>query len=485
MTTDLQRLAATCLFASFDGPEAPDWIRRLLDGGLGGVLLFSNNVLDGSRLVALTAGLRDGRDDLLIALDEEGGDVTRLEWAHGSSTPGNAALGAVDDVELTRQVARAVAGTLSAAGINLDLAPVADANVNPANPVIGTRAFGAEPELVARHVGAFVRGLQEAGVGACAKHFPGHGSTEQDSHVELATVNGEVEAGLAPFRAAIEADVLSIMTAHVRVPAFGEPPATLNPRLVQGLLRGELGYDGVVIADALEMKAVADSVGIEEGAVLALLAGVDAVLIGRFIDEETVTGVHCALLDAVATGRLPEERLREAAARVQRAGAWASARAAPQAAEPGIGAEAARRALQSDGATRLSRPALVVELRPEANNAAGEALHSLGAIIAGRVPGTALARLDERSDVGAIADRADGRPLVVVLRDAHRHEWMRTALASLASRADHTIAVEIGLPVWRPPGTAAYIATFGGGRVNLEAAADVLVSTVPDGAAAR
>ena len=188
----------------------------------------------------------------------------------------------------------------------------------PANPVIGSRAFGSDAALVARHVAAYVRGTQSRHVAACAKHFPGHGATEQDSHLELPTVTGDVEDGLEPFRAAIAAGVQTIMTAHVRVPALDDAPATLSSRIVQGLLRRELGFDGLVLADALEMKAVSATVGVEESAVRALEAGVDALCVGHDLGEDDVVRVRAALV-----ARVPEERLREAAARVARVSAWA------------------------------------------------------------------------------------------------------------------------------------------------------------------
>src|SRR6185503_12265660 len=156
------------------------------------------------------------------AIDEEGGDVTRLEAATGSSYPGNAALGVVDDVELSERVATSLGAELAAVGVNLDLAPVADVNTNPQNPVIGIRSFGSDADLVGRHVSAFVRGLQNAGVAACAKHFPGHGDTALDSHLALPVVEALDEHALKPFRAAIESGVRSIMTAHIVVRSLGE-----------------------------------------------------------------------------------------------------------------------------------------------------------------------------------------------------------------------------------------------------------------------
>jgi len=262
MTGELGRAAATCLFPSFDGATAPDWALRWLERGLGGVVLFARNIESPDQVSALARSLRAEHCDLLIATDEEGGDVTRLESRTGSSYPGNWALGVVDDTALTEQVAASIAGELAAVGINYDFAPVADVNSNAANPVIGIRSFGSEPALVARQVAAFVTGLQGQGVAACAKHFPGHGDTSQDSHLELPVVAGDLDEALEPFRAAIAAGVRSVMTAHVRVPSLDDEQATLSPRILQELLREELGFAGVAITDALEMRAVSATVGI-------------------------------------------------------------------------------------------------------------------------------------------------------------------------------------------------------------------------------
>jgi beta-N-acetylhexosaminidase len=460
---ELDRLAAVCLLPSFPAHEPPDWLLRWLDRGVTGVLLFSNNVRDRGQLAALTARLRAVRGELLVAIDEEGGDVTRLEVQEGCSFPGNAALGAVDDVELTERVAAAIAAELVAAGVNLDLAPVADVNVNPANSVIGVRSFGADAGLVARHVAAFVAGLQRSGVAACAKHFPGHGATERDSHLELPTVTGDYTEALVPFRAAIEAGVQSIMTAHVRLAALDDAPATLSRAAIEGLLRGELGYDGLVVTDACEMRGFSDVFGIEEGAVRALTAGADALILGRRLGEEWVERVQRALVDAVAAGRLPEARLREAAGRVLRTARWAASGGDAGAPDRAAGAVAARRALVAEGRVGVEQPVLVVELQPEANIAAGEAEHSLGQMLAERLPGTTV--VEEAPD-------RNGRQVVAVVRDAHRHPWMRNVVEAL----DDPIVVEIGLPVWRPAAARGYVATYGGSRASFEAVCDLLVA---------
>ena len=224
MSGEVDRVAAACLFLGFAGVRVPDWLEEWLERGLGGAVLFARNVVDPDQVRALTDDLHAARPGLLVAVDEEGGDVTRLEAATGSSYPGACALGAVDDVELTERVAAAIGADVAAAGIDVDFAPVADVNSNPENPVIGIRSFGSDAELVGRHVAATVRGLQGAGVAACAKHFPGHGDTHQDSHLELPTVEFDAVA-LEPFRAAVAAGVRSVMTAHVLL-----RPSTTRPR---------------------------------------------------------------------------------------------------------------------------------------------------------------------------------------------------------------------------------------------------------------
>ena len=456
MISEVERLAAACLLPGFEGLEPPDWLRRWAEDGLGGVLLFARNVESSEQVAALTAAL----PGLVVAIDEEGGDVTRLEHATGSSYPGNYALGVVDDVELTEQVAAAIGADLAAAGVSLNLAPVADVNTNPRNPVIGIRSFGADPELVARHVAAYVTGLQSAGVAACAKHFPGHGDTEVDSHLDLPTVRGDLDVALRPFRAAIEAGVRAIMTAHIRVPELDDVPATVSRRILHGLLREELGFDGLVITDALDMKGVA-TVGIE-CAVRALASGADALCLGSGLGPEPLETAHGAIVDAVRAGRLSEERLREAAGRVADLSvpAGAGARHVPG---TGVGLAAARRALRVEGVVELSRPPVVVELTPEPPIAAGPARHGLG---------DALGAETVRSD-GVPADRQ----LVLVLRDAHRHEWERETAELLIAAAPDAVVVETGLPLWWPSHAAGWIATHGYGRANLKAAAEVLGAT--------
>jgi beta-N-acetylhexosaminidase len=249
------------------------------------VVLFKRNLETPEQVRALVASLHTAAPThapLLVAIDQEGGRVQRLrdpwtEW------PSMRRVAERDDPEVTAALAAALARELRDLGIALDFAPVVDVDTNPANPVIGDRSFGRTPEQVARHARAFILALQAGGVAACAKHFPGHGDTAQDSHHELPRLDHDLArlraVELPPFRAAIEAGVASVMTAHVLLPRLdAERPATLSPAALR-LLREELGYDGVVFSDDLEMRAVADRFPIRERVLGPLRAGVDALLV--------------------------------------------------------------------------------------------------------------------------------------------------------------------------------------------------------------
>lgn len=328
MTTDFTRLANAVLWPGFFGTEAPTWLLKELSEGLAGVVYFGQNM--GPDVAKLSAALREANPQVLIGIDEEGGSVTRLEAQTGSTVPGAAQLGVVNDVEATRATSAVLASRLRSAGANVLLGPVADVNTDPRNPVIGVRAFGSDSDLVSAHVVAAVEGIQGLGIAACAKHFPGHGDTHLDSHHAMPSVDLDPEeierVHLAPFRAAIEAGVDSIMTAHIVVPAWGDEPATLNPKVL-GMLR-TAGFDGVIITDALDMAAVRESVGIGGGSVLALAAGADLLCIGNptnpgaaaLVDQDEVDffTARDAIVAALANGSLSRERVEEAAARVAR-----------------------------------------------------------------------------------------------------------------------------------------------------------------------
>ena len=473
----LRRLALRTLLAAFAGPTAPEWATRLLADGLAGHTLFGTNIAEPAQLVRLTAAIRTVRRDVLLAIDEEGGDVTRLAHRTGSPYPGNAALGAIDDPDLTRTVYAAIGADLATAGINLDLAPTVDVNTATDNPVIGTRSFGAEPPRVSRHAAAAIEGLQSTGVAACAKHFPGHGATLTDSHLELPTVDPTPallrERDLPPFAAAVSAGAQAIMTAHIRVPALtGAGPATFSRTVLTDLLRGEYGFRGAVITDALEMKgATLAAGGIGEAAVLALAAGADLLCIGARVSLELVELVAAEIVAGVGDGRLTPSRLEEAAERTAALASWTQRPATPAQHDATLGYAAARRAVRVEGSLSEVTEPLVIQL---------ESGHS---IAEGRVPWGLKPHLNGTEQVSivaacasaeALAELAGSRPIVVVGRHAHRAEASRALIETLAAR--HTVAVvEMGWPAsWRPVGARAFVTTYGASHANGRAAAEAL-----------
>jgi beta-N-acetylhexosaminidase len=325
MPSALRRDIGQLLIGSLSGTTITPELRSLArEFSLGGLTLFSRNIEEPEQVAELSRDLQSLAAELplWVSVDQEGGRVARLrkpftEW------PPMAVLGRSGDVALAERFAAALAAELSAVGITLDFAPVLDIHTNPANPVIGDRALADDADAVARLGAAIVRGLQQNGVAACGKHFPGHGDTSVDSHFDLPLVEHppdrirRVEA--VPFREAIRARVACIMTAHVLVPSLDEErPATLSPRIVQGMLREELAFDGVILSDDLEMKAIARSYAVPDAAVQAIAAGCDGVLICSG-DVETQAAALEALVHAVEQDRIPYTRLEDAQQRLRRA----------------------------------------------------------------------------------------------------------------------------------------------------------------------
>ncbi len=324
---DLDRDAARCLIVGIQGTEAAPQELELIRRGVGGVILFARNVRDPAQVAALSRSLKAAAPGpLLVAIDQEGGRVQRLRGPHWTEWPSMRRLGAIDEagglagmsgVAIADRVGRMLARELSACGIDLDFAPVMDVDTNPNNPVIADRSFSRSPQRVAKLGVALAKGLESQGVASCAKHFPGHGDTSQDSHKTLPRLAHDKsrlwEVELVPFVAAARAGLASVMTAHVRFEGFDRAPATLSTAAMD-LLRKEVEFKGCCISDDLEMKAIAEIYGTADAAELAIEAGVDAVLICH-----TLAYQHDAI-DGVArsarSGPLPRERLAEAAARV-------------------------------------------------------------------------------------------------------------------------------------------------------------------------
>ncbi len=381
---DIEDAIGQKILLAFHGREpTPEIIAALKNYRPAGLTLFrSLNIDNPIQVRQLTDSLqrlaRDlGLPPLLIATDQEGGQL----MAVGEGTtpvPGNMALGATGSAELARKAGAVLGRELAAMGINVNYAPSCDVNVNPQNPVIGTRSFGENPEDVARLVAAMIEGIQSAGVAATAKHFPGHGDTSGDSHHGLPSVPHDLErlekVEFLPFRAAIAADVKLMMTAHLALPALDgpeAPPATLSRRILHGLLREELGFDGVIITDAMDMKAIRQGEALGEDAVRAVAAGADLLLLTSDSDDQQ--RVHASLLQALQSGQLDREAMEESTDRVLSLKHWLAGQTQPDlsvvgcTAHQAVAAEIAKRSITL---VRDDTGLLPLQLNPEARIAA-------------------------------------------------------------------------------------------------------------------
>ena len=450
--------AAGTLMPGFEGTELPEWLRVRLSNGLAGVCLFATNVASPSQLLALTAAIRAANPRAVIAIDEEGGDVTRLFQDVGSPYPGAAILGRLDDLALTREVAERVGRQLRAVGASLNFAPDADINSSDDNPVIGTRSFGADPDLVARHTAAWVEGLQSTGVAASAKHFPGHGDTATDSHLALPVVDLPLstlrERELVPFVAAIAAGTATIMTSHILLPQLDDVPATFSTRILGELLRDELGFTGVIVSDALDMRGASGTTGIPDAAVRALAAGCDLLCIGTANTDAQLGEIEAAIAAAVSDGRLDAARLADAQARVAALGAAGAAMlaGAQPDSEPRFDLERTISAFDvAPGAPTLVEGRTLVQLDTVANIAVGPA--PWGAAAAG-APVMVLREGDPLP--------GGDRQLVVIGRDNHRRDWTRAVIDAARARDPRTLVVDMGWP--SADRRYADVATFGASR---------------------
>ncbi|GHO42349.1 glycoside hydrolase family 3 protein [Ktedonospora formicarum] len=313
--------------AGFTGTTpTPEIIDLIQNYRIGNIILFARNIESAAQVQRLTNELQHIAREaghpypLLISIDQENGMVRRF-GRHATTFPGNMALGAIDSEQKTYEITHATGEELKALGINMNLAPVADVNNNPANPVIGVRSFGEDPQRVSQHLTAAIKGFQEAGVITNLKHFPGHGDTAVDSHKALPVIEHDLArleaVELVPFRAGIANGADSIMIAHINLPKLMTQemlPATISPEIVTGLLRERLGFGGVITTDCMEMDALANTVGTERGAVLALQAGVDIVLVSHTYQRQK--GALEAVMAAVAAGELSAAQIEAAAERV-------------------------------------------------------------------------------------------------------------------------------------------------------------------------
>lgn len=426
-TERVERAVNGVLLPGFEGVLVPHWLADAARAGLAGVVYFARNTPDVATTAALSAALHSLSPDLLIAVDEEGGDVSRLEVATGSSLPGAAALGAYPGGgTVSLDAGRALGRLLAATGIDLLLGPVLDVVSEPDNPVIGVRAFGTMPDAVARHGIAFARGVRSAGVGVCGKHFPGHGATTVDSHVGLPVVDEPLDVvrarDLLPFARALRPEgrdagqsaLDAVMTAHVLFPALGPAPASIEPAATR-LLR-ELGHTGPIITDALDMGALRQLTGsVGEAAVRAVEAGADLLCLG--LDPALYAESYDALSRAVAAGRLTVERLEESGERTRElvttlrdrraaAGAATGVHVAQEALADlsALGADIADAVVHVRGGRLVplapdAEPD-VVDLRTRLDHAAGRTARHVQSAIASAWPGARFSRSPSPGEAG-------------------------------------------------------------------------------------
>lgn len=499
--SSLREKVGRMLLVGFEGLHPPDYILEwLAEGRIGGVIFFARNVESPAQVARLVRSVQSAaRHPPLIAIDQEGGIVARLREGFTES-PGAMALGAADSEMLAEQMAAALGAELHALGINFNLAPVVDIGHDSSNPVISTRTLGAEAARVSRLAVAQVGGFQSAGVAACAKHFPGHGNTPTDSHVSLPVVSGALdflwEHDLVPFRATVDADIASVMISHVKFEALDPVyPSTLSPAIITGLLREEIGFEGLIVTDCMEMQAITQNYGAGESAVLAALAGVDAMFFSH--TRQNQEAAYDALLHAAESGRLPLAQIDAANARLD-----AFTRRFP-AVEPGD-LSAIRRAdhlrvcqaAAEAGTVLLTANPDVFPLRPQRQRVAviefashletgvldQSGLTGLGALLHAQAPGIVHIALNPADPQPAALEEARrmaraAEVTIVATRSAHllpRQREIAQEMLSIASRGA-LLCLRNPYDVEVLDGADAILCTCGDSAPSLQAAVDALL----------
>jgi beta-N-acetylhexosaminidase len=487
-------LAANVLCVGVPGAEPETSVLEdLADLRPGGLILFARNVGTPEKTRALVTALVDaigGETRAYVGVDQEGGRVARLGRGF-TDVPSMMAVAATGDVSLAERIGRVLAADVRRIGANVDFAPVLDLALAPDSDVIGARAFGDDPELVATFGASVMRGLLAGGVAATPKHFPGHGSTAADSHVGLPIVDAGIDVlrarDLVPFARAIAAGAPAIMTAHVVVPALDpDRPATLSPRILRGLLRDELGFAGCCFTDSIEMQAIARKYGVVRGAVLALCAGADAILVSHSLS--TAREIRAAIAAAVDSGELPLERLEEAARRVHDLRVRFAHSPVDEPGDLDAPRGAARRSItvvRGDASLPRERPVSIVSFEGATIEGAVDvelSYPSLALALRERKYRAELLRVPLAPDRPMIDQlltflRAQGeRSLVVLSRRAHREPAQRAAIDAILAAMPEAVLCSVREPfdVACFPQATSVVCTYGDRGVSIDALADVL-----------
>jgi beta-N-acetylhexosaminidase len=512
MSLTLEQAIGQKLMLSFAGTQpAADILATLERQHVGGITLFrSLNVESPAQVRALTAALQaqaraSGQPPLLLAVDQEGG--TLLAVAGTTPFPGNLALGATGSTELAYRTGYAIGRELAAMGIHINYAPVCDVNINPNNPVVGPRSFGGDPALVARLSAAMVEGMQAAGVAATAKHFPGHGDTAVDSHHGMPVLLHDEarlrRVELPPFVAAVQAGAKLVMTAHIALPNFNggsDVPATLSPIILRDLLRGALGFNGVIISDAMEMNAIRQGPGLAIDAIAATVAGVDMLMLNANASEQQM--IYAALLQAAQRGLLSTPEVIKSAERVLALKQWCAQVVPPAldvvgcAEHHALAAEIAAKSvtLVRDEAHRLplrlppeARIAVVVP-KPEnltlADTSAYETPALANALRACHpVVDEFIIALDPpEADVAALHQRMIGYDLVVVgTINATAHAGQAALVNAILQSGTALVAVALRMPydIQAYPTVPTYVCTYSLQQSSMTALAQALWGDIP------
>jgi beta-N-acetylhexosaminidase len=513
MPLPLEQALGQQFLLSFNGKKKPsrEMLQAIARQHVGGVVLFrAKNMgsladLRGLNGALQAAARKAGQPPLLIAADQEGGQL--MAFGEGTPFPGNMALGATRSEDLARRVGRALGLECAALGINVDFAPVADVNNNPANPVVGTRSFGEQSRLVSRLGAAMIAGLQSAGVAATAKHFPGHGDTASDSHHGAPILPHRMERlkkiELPPFRAAIRAGVKLIMTAHIALPSLnegGNVPATLSRAILTGLLRRQLKYDGIIVTDALDMHALDQGPGLAAEAMAAIDAGADLVLFNH--DLSKLESAFPVIAQAARRGFLSTMEIQAAARRILALKTWLAKKTQPPLSVVGCRAhlalarEVARESvtLVRDNAAllplRLPRDArvLVVVPRPEDLTPADTSSYLIPSLAPAlrryhaRVDETQVPMNPDAADVRALREKVSRYDLAVVgTINATAHRGQAELVSAAVTQGTPTIAVALRMPydLTAYPSVGTYVCTYGILPPSMEALAAALCGRAP------
>ena len=426
----------------FGGAVVPEWIKPWLEKGLGSVTLFASNTPNFEVTTKLIKELRSYNPHVIITIDEEGGDVTRLFVREGSRYPTPALLGQCDDEELTYSSYHSMGTVLRELGIDMTYAPVADVVAFENNPIVGVRSFGMSTDIVTRHVGQAVRGLQNAGVGACVKHFPGHGAVLEDSHHDLPHIKmglAEYESQhILPFKQAVNSGVAGVMIGHLIIEALDKKlPASLSGKVIQEYLRGILKFDGLVVSDALDMGAIGGPAKIHESALKALTAGTDLLCFSGMGDQsQFVLSSFDWIKSAIDSGSLSITSLQESEKRITD---WRQKINSKSATSPLIDFKELIRGFEISGSVELDAGVInLVEIGTKPTIAAGDVSWGMHREL--RAVGIAC-------DIHASdAESLSTKKLVVAFRDAYRDAPLLATLNRLYDRYPEAIFIDMGWP---------------------------------------